>query len=94
MRGSYAYVGADGLPYMIDWFADDDGFYPSVPHPSNYVELVTDHASEVVLTEAFDQAVESFKGILDDEYSLDEVFSISGNDLPAYGDEVNESQLF
>ena len=50
MRGSYAYVGADGLPYMIDWFADDEGFHPSAPHPSNYVELVSDHAGDVVDT--------------------------------------------
>ena len=50
--------------------------------------------AEEEITEAFDQAVESFKDILDDESSLDEVFSISGNDLPAYGDEVKESQLF
>jgi hypothetical protein len=93
MRGSYAYVGADGLPYMIDWFADDEGFHPSAPHPSNYVELVSDHAGDVVDTNVNTSEFQSSEDILSDESSVDEAFSISGNDFPAYGDQVEDSQL-
>ena len=95
MRGSYAYVGADGLPYMIDWFADDEGFHPSAPHPSNYVELVSDHAGDVVDTkvDTAEAEFQSSEDILSDESSFDEVFSISGNNFPAYGDQVEDSQL-
>ena len=32
MKGSYSYVGTDGLPYVVDWFADETGFHPSAPH--------------------------------------------------------------
>ena len=95
MRGSYAYVGADGLPYMIDWFADDEGFHPSAPHPSNYVELVSDHAGDVVDTkvDTAEAEFQSSEDILSDESSFDEVFSISGNDFPAYADQIDYSQL-
>ena len=74
MKGSYAHVGADGLPYMIDWFADDEGVHPSAPHPSKYVELVSDHAGEVVDTNINTSEAES------EDMLSDEVFSISGND--------------
>ena len=26
MRGSYEYVGADALTYVVDWVADENGF--------------------------------------------------------------------
>jgi hypothetical protein len=32
MKGSYSYTGADGLPYTVDWYADETGFHPSAPH--------------------------------------------------------------
>lgn len=32
MKGSYSYVGTDGLPYVVDWYADETGFHPSAPH--------------------------------------------------------------
>lgn len=36
MRGSYEYIGADGLTYVVDWEADENGFRASAPHlPQN-----------------------------------------------------------
>ena len=32
MKGSYSYVGADGLTYTVDWYADETGYHPSAPH--------------------------------------------------------------
>ena len=32
MRGSYSYIGSDGLSYVVDWVADENGFRPSAPH--------------------------------------------------------------
>ena len=31
MKGSYSYVGADGLTYEVDWYADETGYHPSAP---------------------------------------------------------------
>ena len=32
MKGSYSYVGADGLLYEVAWYADETGFHPTAPH--------------------------------------------------------------
>merc|ERR1711884_661735 len=32
MRGSYQYIGVDGLTYTVDWVADELGFRASAPH--------------------------------------------------------------
>ena len=32
MRGSYEFIGADGLTYKVTWYADETGFHPSAPH--------------------------------------------------------------
>jgi len=94
MRGSYAYVGADGLPYMIDWVADVDGFHPSAPHEAPSIQSIIIE-DELNTPADFGETVEFpfSEDVLSDESSFDEVFSISGNDLPAYGDEVFASQL-
>ena len=93
MRGSYAYVGADGLPYMINWTADDEGFHPSAPHLSNYVELVTDLEPEEVSSDDDKEVTGSGENVLEDDSTYDEIFTISGNDFPAFSDEVMESQI-
>jgi len=93
MRGSYAYVGADGLPYMINWTADDEGFHPSVPHLSNYVELVTDLEPEDVSSDDAEEVINTAENVLEDDSTYDEIFTISGNDFPAFSDEVMESQI-
>ena len=90
MRGSYAYLGADCLPYMIDWFADGDGFYLSNPHEAPSIQSLI---IEVDLNKSadFGDKVELYReDIINDESAFDEVFSISGNDLPAYVDEVSQ----
>merc|ERR1712038_433105 len=38
MRGSYEYIGADGLTYVVDWVADELGFRASAPHLPKPVE--------------------------------------------------------
>jgi hypothetical protein len=53
---------------------------------------VGDHAGDVVDTS--DAEVQSSVVIFSDESSFDEVFSISGNDFPAYGDLVEDSPLW
>jgi len=73
MRGSYAYVGADGLPYMVDWVADEEGFHPSAPKLSNYVELVSDNPNDIVETDT--EVVDASDDTLSDESSFDEIFS-------------------
>lgn len=32
MRGSYSYVGPDGVLYTVSYVADKDGFRPTGPH--------------------------------------------------------------
>lgn len=32
MKGSYEYIGSDGLTYVVDWYADETGFHPTAPH--------------------------------------------------------------
>ncbi len=32
MRGSYEYIGADGLTYVVNWEADENGFRADAPH--------------------------------------------------------------
>lgn len=32
MKGSYEYIGVDGLTYVVDWEADELGFRASAPH--------------------------------------------------------------
>jgi len=39
MRGSYEYIGADGLTYVVDWEADENGFRAAAPHLPKPVEI-------------------------------------------------------
>ena len=39
MRGSYSYIGADGLTYIVNWEADENGFRAEAPHLPKPVEI-------------------------------------------------------
>ena len=39
MRGSYQYIGADGLTYQVNWVADENGFQAEAPHLPQPVEI-------------------------------------------------------
>ena len=39
MRGSYEYIGADGVVYVVDWEADENGYRASAPHLPKPVEI-------------------------------------------------------
>ena len=38
MKGSYSYIGADGLDYLVEWYADETGFHATAPHLPKSVE--------------------------------------------------------
>merc|ERR1712098_509938 len=38
MKGSYDYVGPDGVTYKVDWYADETGFHPTLDHLPQPVE--------------------------------------------------------
>merc|ERR1711868_156172 len=48
MKGSYSYVGADGLTYEVDWYADETGYHPSAPHLPQPVEPLFPEIVEAV----------------------------------------------
>ena len=48
MRGSYQYIGVDGLTYTVDWEADELGFRASAPHLPKPVEIPFPEQAEAV----------------------------------------------
>merc|ERR1711874_829068 len=32
MTGSYEFIGADGVVYAVEWYADESGFHATAPH--------------------------------------------------------------
>jgi len=48
MRGSYSYPGADGLNYVVDWYADETGYHPSAPHLPKSVQPITEEVRAAV----------------------------------------------
>ena len=105
MRGSYSYPGADGLNYVVDWYADETGYHPSAPHLPKSVEPITDEVREAVRAQLEFAAQEDAaaaasannvvyaapENILGDESAYDDVFAPSG--LAGYGDDVAASDL-
>merc|ERR1711892_877262 len=100
MRGSYSYPGADGLNYVVDWYADETGYHPSAPHLPKSVEPITDEVREAVRAQlefaaqedaaaaasANNVAYAAPENILGDESAYDDVFATS--DLAGYGDDA------
>lgn len=38
MKGSYDYIGPDGVTYKVEWYADETGFHPTLDHLPQPVE--------------------------------------------------------
>jgi hypothetical protein len=38
MTGSYEFIGADGVVYAVEWYADESGFHATAPHLPRNVE--------------------------------------------------------
>jgi len=38
MTGSYEFIGADGVVYAVEWYADETGFHATAPHLPRNVE--------------------------------------------------------
>ena len=47
MRGSYSYIGADGLSYIVDWEADENGFRASGTYP--FAEVLLTFQSQLIV---------------------------------------------
>merc|ERR1711936_800863 len=83
MRGSYEFVGADGIVYAVEWFADETGFHATAPHlPQNVVPNHPEVAAAVKAQIAFaeQEDLASASGIVAARAPLD-----SYGALPAYG---------
>jgi len=65
MRGSYSYIGADGLSYIVDWEADENGFRASAPHLPKPVAIPFPEQVEAVQAQLrFAQAEDAAKKLL------------------------------
>jgi len=83
MQGSYEFVGADGIVYAVEWFADETGFHATAPHlPQNVVPNHPEVAAAVKAQIAFaeQEDLASASGIVAARAPLD-----SYGALPAYG---------
>lgn len=83
MRGSYEFVGADGIVYAVEWFADETGFHATAPHlPQNVVpnhpEVAAAVKAQIAFAEQEDLAAAS--GVVAARAPLD-----SYGALPSYG---------
>lgn len=83
MRGSYEFVGADGIVYAVEWFADETGFHATAPHlpqnvEPNHPEVAAAVRAQIAFAEQEDLAAAS--GVIAARAPLD-----SYGALPAYG---------
>jgi hypothetical protein len=83
MRGSYEFVGADGIVYAVEWFADETGFHATAPHlpqnvEPNHPEVAAAVRAQIAFAEQEDLAAAS--GVVAARAPLD-----SYGALPAYG---------
>merc|ERR1712123_425592 len=107
MRGSYSYPGADGLDYVVDWYADETGYHPTAPHLPKSVEPITNEVREAVAAQLRFAAEEDAAAaasannvvyaapdnILGGESAFDDVYATADDNLAGYGEEAAATQL-
>ena len=107
MRGSYSYPGADGVNYVVDWYADETGYHPSAPHLPKSVEPITDEVREAVKAQLRYAAEEdaaaaasannvvysSPDNVVGDASAYVDVYAGYDNNLVGYGEEAAATQL-
>ena len=107
MRGSYSYPGADGLNYVVDWYADETGYHPSAPHLPKSVEPITDEVREAVEAQLRFAAEEdaaaaasannvvyaSPDNVVGDASAYADVYAAYDDNLVGYGEEAAATQL-
>ena len=84
MQGSYEFVGADGIVYAVEWFADETGFHATAPHlpqnvEPNHPEVAAAVRAQIAFAEQEDLAAAS--GVVAARAPTDSY----GAALPAYG---------
>ena len=100
MSGSYEYIGADGLTYVVDWYADETGYHPSAPHLPKSVEPITDAVREAVAAQLRAAAEEDAAAaasantvvFASPENVLDDVYGLSDS-LAGYGETASATEL-
>ena len=108
MRGSYSYTGADGLPYVVDWYADETGYHPSAPHLPRSVQPVTDEVRQAVEEQIRFAAQEDAAAaaasannvvyaapeeVVGGESVVNDVYAAYDDNLAGYGEEASAAQL-
>ena len=84
MKGSYSYVGADGLTYTVDWYADETGYHPSAPHLPRSVQPIHPEVAEAVKAQLEFAAQEEAAAAAASNNNL--VFAAPEDDLAGYGE--------
>lgn len=69
MRGSYEFIGADGIVYAVEWFADETGFHATAPHlprnvEPNHPEVAAAVRAQIAFAEAEDRTAAA-SGVVD-----------------------------
>jgi len=90
MRGSYEYIGANGLVYLVEWIADENGFQASAPHlpvnvPIPYPEVQAAVDAQRQFAAAEEEARQSkviFDNVVDTGYGVPGVATVAVNNDP------------
>merc|ERR1712083_503072 len=91
MRGSYSYTGDDGLPYVVDWYADETGYHPSAPHLPKSVQPVTDQVRQAVEQQLRFAAQEDAAAAAASANNV--VYAAADDNLAGYGQEASATRL-
>jgi len=108
MRGSYSYTGDDGLPYVVDWYADETGYHPSAPHLPKSVQPVTDQVRQAVEQQLRFAAQEDAAAaaasannvvyaapdeVVGGESVVNDVYAAADDNLAGYGQDASATRL-